>query len=596
MWRSPLPESDLDGSDLDTREGARLIGRALAKRRALLITGVILAALYTGFKVAVPVIFRSIVNKGFADGHPTGARLLPLIFLVIAMGLGQSTAGGFRRYFAIRMSTRIATDLRQRLFEHWQRLSFGFHDRVQTGQLMARANSDLEQVQNFVVYIPLLFANLLTFVAAVVFMFAIDVPMAIAAVSVLPLLVLAARMMARRLSPIVARIQQRLSDLTTVVEESIAGVRVVKALGREEEQVRRLTVVADQVREEALGAARARATYVPLLIALPSLATLVVFWYGARQVISGHMELGDLISFMFFIGLLIWPLQLIGELTAQWKRAVASAARAHGVLDQDPQIVDLPGARAVPRGDGHISFVDVRFSYDGGRVVLNDLSFEVPAGSSVAVVGPTGCGKSTVARLIPRFYEVDSGHILIDGCDIREMTVRSLRDRIAIVFEDTFLFSDTIRENIAYGCLDADDDRIMEAARLSRADDFIAALPEGLDTVVGEQGMTLSGGQRQRLAIARALLTDPEILILDSATTSVDAAVENQIRDALEVVMDGRTTVIVADRPATVSLAKEVIYLERGQLVSQGSHRELMKNFPKYQRLMAPSGDGVAAS
>ncbi|RIK09584.1 MAG: ABC transporter ATP-binding protein [Acidobacteria bacterium] len=583
-----MPDPTILGTEeLDTREGARLIGRALVRRKVVLLAGMVLAALYTGFKVAVPVIFRSAVNRGFADGQPTGARLFPLIVLLIVMALGQSAAGGFRRYFAIRMSTRVATDLRQRLFEHWQRLSFGFHDRVQTGQLMARANSDLEQIQNFVVYIPLLFANLLTFVAAIVFMFVINVAMAAAALAVLPLLVLTARLMAKRLSPIVARIQQRLSDLTTVVEESIAGVRVVKALGREDEQVRRLTAVADEVRDEALAAARARAIYVPLLIMLPSVATLVVFWYGARQVISGQLELGDLISFMFFIGLLIWPLQLVGELTAQWKRAVASAARAHNVLDQDPQIVDLPGARAMPRGDGQIKFDDVSFSYDNGRSVLDHLSFEVPPGSSVAIVGPTGCGKSTVARLIPRFYEVDSGSILIDGCDIKEMTVRSLRDRIAIVFEDTFLFSDTIRENIAYGCIDADDAKIEEAARLARADEFIAALPDGLDTVVGEQGMTLSGGQRQRIAIARALLTDPEILILDSATTSVDAAVENQIRDALEVVMKGRTTVIVADRPATVSLAQEVIYLEGGRLMAQGRHQDLIREMPEYRNLMA---------
>lgn len=588
--------SILEAEELDTGQGARLIGRALARRKAVLVTGVVLAALYTGFKVAVPVIFRSVVNKGFADGQPTGARLYPLIALLLVMALGQSAAGGFRRYFAIRMSTRVATDLRQRLFEHWQRLSFGFHDRVQTGQLMARANSDLEQIQNFVVYIPLLFANLLTFIAAVAFMFVINVTMAAAALAVLPFLVLTARMMAKRLSPIVARIQQRLSDLTTVVEESIAGVRVVKALGREEEQVRQLTVVADEVRDEALAAARARAIYVPLLITLPSVATLTVFWYGARQVISGQLELGDLISFMFFIGLLIWPLQLVGELTAQWKRAVASAARAHNVLDQEPQIVDLPGARVMPRGDGQIRFEDVSFSYDNGRSVLDHLSFEVPPGSSVAIVGPTGCGKSTVARLIPRFYEVDSGNILIDGCDIREMTVRSLRDRIAIVFEDTFLFSDTIRENIAYGCIDADDDRIEEAARLARADEFIAALPDGLDTVVGEQGMTLSGGQRQRIAIARALLTDPEILILDSATTSVDAAVENQIRDALEVVMRDRTTVIVADRPATVLLAHEIIYLEGGRLMAQGKHQDLLREIPEYRELMAGPDIGLGAS
>lgn len=583
-----MPDSTIFGTEeLDTRQGARLIGHALTRRKGVLIAGVVLAAIYTGFKVTVPVIFRSVVNKGFAGGRPTGAQLLPLIGLLVVMALGQSASGGFRRYFAIRMSTRVSTDLRQRLFEHWQRLSFGFHDRVQTGQLMARANSDLEQIQNFVVYIPLLFANLLTFIAAVAFMFIINVTMAAAALAVLPLLVLTARMMAKRLSPIVARIQQRLSDLTTVVEESIAGVRVVKALGREDEQTRRLTAVADEVRDEALAAARVRANYVPLLIALPSVATLVVFWYGARHVISGQMELGDLISFMFFIGLLIWPLQLVGELTAQWKRAVASGARAHNVLDQEPQIVDMPGARVMPRGSGQIKFDDVSFSYDNNRTVLDHLSFEVPSGSSVAIVGPTGCGKSTVARLIPRFYEVDSGQILIDGCDIREMTVRSLRDRIAIVFEDTFLFSDTIRENIAYGCLDADDAKIEEAARLARADEFIDALPDGIDTLVGEQGMALSGGQRQRIAVARALLKDPEILILDSATTSVDAAVENQIRDALEVVMKGRTTVIVADRPATVSLAREVIYLESGRLIAQGSHQDLLRDIPEYRELMA---------
>lgn len=572
--------------ELEGSGGVKLIGRALARRKGLLLIGIVMATCYTAFKVAVPIIFRSIVNKGFVDAHPSGARIYPMLGLLLLMALGQSVAGGFRRYAAIRMSTRIATDMRQRLFEHWQRLSFGFHDRVQTGQLMARANSDLEQIQNFVVYIPLLFANLLTFVAATVFMLLIDVPMAIAAFSVLPLLVVVARLMARKLAPVVSRLQQRLADLTSVVEESITGIRVVKALAREDEQIRRLIQVTDHVRDEALATARIRAAYVPILIALPAMASLMVFWYGAREVVAGKLEMGDLVSFMFFIGLLIWPLQLVGELTAQWKRSVVSAGRVRAVLEQDPQIVDLPGARELPRGHGHIKFEGVSFSYDGGRVVLDNLSFEVSPGSSVAIVGPTGCGKSTVARLIPRFYEVDSGRILIDGCDIRQMTIRSLRDRIAIVFEDTFLFSESIRENIAYGRLDASDAEIEEAARLARADEFISELPRGLDTVVGEQGMTLSGGQRQRIAIARALLTDPEILILDSATSSVDATVESQIRDALEMVMEGRTTVIVADRPATVSLADEVIYMEQGRVVAQGKHQDLVVGVPGYSALM----------
>lgn len=576
--------------DLNAASGARLIWRALKARRKLLFSGLVVAVCYTVFRVAVPVLLRTLIDAASGGAPGLVVQTSFLAGLVLAAGLAQSAFAGLRRYSAIRLAIRIQADLRQRLFEHFQRLSFAFHDSTHTGQLMARANSDVEQVQNLVVYLPLTFANLLTFLFALGFLFWIDPLLALTALAVLPLITLSARSLAARLAPVVLRLQQRLADLTQIVEEAFRGIRVVKAFGKEDLWQERLREAAVETRRAAVEAASIRAKYSPLTAAFSSLAVVLMMLVGGVAVSGGRISIGDLLAAMFFVQFLSWPLQLMGELAAQAQRTFVAAGRIAAILETESHIAQKPGAVSPPRVGGEIVFESVGFEYVRGRPVLEDISFRIEPGESVAFVGPTGSGKSTVAALLPRFYDVTSGRILVDGVDVRDYVLSSLRSRIAVVFEDSFLFTDTVFENIAYGNPGATEEDVRRAAALAQADAFIEELPSGYETVVGEQGMTLSGGQRQRIAVARALLSDPEIVILDAATAAVDAGVEEDLVDALSSAIAGRTAIIVTDRPATIRLARRSFYMESGRILAEGTHEELMRKLAGYRSIMGAGG------
>jgi ATP-binding cassette subfamily B protein len=571
------------------RRGWRLMWEALRPQRNAVWLGVLFGLIWTAAKVSVPALASLAIDRGIIDDD--NGALVRFTVLMVIVGAVQGASTGLRRYSAIGLAARIETDLRHRLFAHLQRLHFAFHDEAQTGQLMARANSDIQQVHFFLVFIPLFIANTATVLAVAVLLFTSNAAVALLALGALPFVNVVAKRFSSRIHPSVLALQQELAELSGVVEETVSGIRVVKGFAAEPLQARRLRVEADDVYRQSLAAARIRSRYLPILDFLPAVGLVMVLWYGGHQVLDGRLTIGELVAFNAYVLMLVWPLRMTGMIVAQGQRAVAAAQRIDQVLSTAPAIVDRPGAQPLPERarPGEVRFEGVRFNYQSpaGRPVLRDLDLELHPGEAVALVGPTGCGKTTVARLVPRFYDIDVGRITIDGVDVRDLRVRDLRRAVGIVFEETFLFADTVRGNIAFADPEAADAEVQRAARLAGADEFIAALPEGYDTVIGEHGYSLSGGQRQRIAIARAILADPRVLILDDATSSVDPTKEHEIRAALAEVMRGRTTIVIAHRAATIALADRVVLLDEGRIVAEGTHESLLASSARYREVLA---------
>jgi ATP-binding cassette subfamily B protein len=519
-------------------------------------------------------------------GHRDRSALMLDAGLIVAAGALQGALMFWRRFLAGRLSLAVEYDLRNAMYRHLQRLSFGFYDRHQTGQLMSRATVDLQSVRFFLGYGLIFFSqNVITVVIVVAALVAIDWQLALIALAISPAMMVAAYRYSRISHPVLKDVQQRIADVTTHAEENIVGVRVVKAFAQEERETRRFAALAQRVFDQAIRAARIQARYVPMLQSLPNLAIAAVLLVGGYGVIHGTLTLGSFFAVNGYLLLLVVPLRSVGMWVGQYQRAMASGERIFEVLDVDRDIVERPDARPLPDGPGHIRLEGVEFGYEPGRPVLRDVDLDVAAGSTVALIGPTGCGKTTLTALIPRFYDVGAGRVTVDGADVRDVTLDSLRADVGIVSQDTFLFSTTVAENIAYGTPDATPEEIVRAARQAQAHEFICDLPDGYETRVGERGLTLSGGQRQRIAIARALLMNPRILILDDATASVDATTEAKIKLALREVMKGRTTLIIAHRLSTISLAERVVVLEAGRVVAQGTHAELIEANDVYRQI-----------
>lgn len=559
---------------------------ALIRRQWVgLAVGVGIGLLWTLGKVAIPRLTQLAIDRS-VEGDDSAWGWAVLIALA---GLVTGAFTALRRYCAFRESRLTETRLREQILDHILGLHVGYHDRAQTGQLMSRASSDLNQIQFFVVMIPLTLSNIALIVVVTGILFSTDPTLALFALLPLPLINVTARRFSSRIHPQVRAVQQEQAELATVVEETVGGIRVVKGFGAEQVQFDKLEREADDIRRESLGAARVRATYLPFMELLPVAGLVLVLALGGQRVLDGRLTLGELVAFNFYVQLLVWPLRTIGMTVAFGQRAAAALERIDDVLGTGPEVVDPPEPVDLPTTGGRVTFDRVRFGYDPDEPILDGFDLDVTAGSSIAIVGATGSGKSTLARLLVRFYDPQEGSVRLDGVDLRELRVHDVRRSVALVFEDTLLFHDTVAANIAFSRPDVDHATIRRAAELAGAADFVDDLPDGYDTILGERGFSLSGGQRQRIAIARAVVADPRVLVLDDATSAVDPSKEHEIRAAMRTVMDGRTTIVIAHRPGTIAMADRVVLVDHGRVVATGSHDHLLATEQRYREVLASS-------
>jgi ABC-type multidrug transport system fused ATPase/permease subunit len=564
------------------RTFARLLGFLRPYRASLLVSSALAIASQVTL-ILVPV-FSGFVIDDLADPNPS----VPPEWIAAIIGLGVLRAGLMvgRRLISGNQALGVEYDLRDELYAQLLRLSFGFYDRSQTGQLMSRATIDLQSVRFFLGYGLIFFAQHIVTVLVVTFvLFLYSWQLALVALAITPVVVFVAYRYSEASHPVLREVQQKLADVATVAEETIVGVHVVKSFAQEGHREERFTHAADSVFEQTRAANLQRAIYVPLLTFLPLIAQAAVLLAAGRMVVSGSLSIGGFVAFNLLFAMFAMPLRMLGMWIGQAQRAIAAGERIFHVLDEPEEISDRSDAKPLPPGPGSIHFEHVDFGYEPGRLVLDDIHLEIGAGRTIALIGATGSGKTTLAALVPRFYEVTRGRVLVDGVDVRNVQRRSLRREIGVISQDPFLFSASVRDNIAFGMPDAPHEAVEAAARAAQAHDFIEELPQGYETVVGERGITLSGGQRQRVAIARALLIDPRILVLDDATASVDATTESRIRAGLREVMRDRTTIIIAHRLSTIALADEIVVLDHGRIAARGTQSELLEDSPLFREI-----------
>ena len=559
----------------------RLLG-FLKPYKASLAVSTALAVGYQGSQIAVVWVTKHVIDSALV---PRDARKLwYFVAAILALGAVRAILMYGRRMISGRQALAVEMDLRQGLYAHLVRLSFGFYDRHQTGQLMSRATVDLQGVRFFLGYgLIFFFQNALTVISVTVVLFFFEWTLALIVLAVMPVLIAVAYRYSHVAHPTLRDVQQKLADVATVAEENIVGVHVVKAFAQEPQEAAKFHARSEDVFQQTLRANRQRALYVPFISWVPMLAQGAVLLIGARMVTSGELTVGGFVAFNLYLGMLIMPLRSLGMWIGQAQRATASGERIFEIMDEHEEIADKPGAIELPPGGGHLRFEKLGFEYLEGRPVLDGVDLDVAPGKTIALIGQTGSGKTTLTSLVPRFYDVTAGRVVIDGADVRDVQLTSLRHAIGVISQDPFLFSATVRENITFGAPDLSNEEVEQVARLAQAHEFVEQLPDGYDTVIGERGITLSGGQRQRLAIARALAVDPRILILDDATASVDASTEARIRVGLREAMKNRTTVIIAHRLSTIALADEVVVLDQGRIVARGEHDELLETSTVYR-------------
>ena len=555
-----------------------------------------LALSFAGLVIQVQV--PQLLNRAISDSIVKHS--VPLShygWWVVGLGAAAGLTGFLSRLFLFRTAYAMEYDLRNVVYEHLTTLSFPFYDRVQAGQLISRANSDIRSVHLYLTFAPMILVQSAIAVVAFGYMLSINVFLALVAMVTMPFVYVIGRKMRASMFPVSWLIQARLAEVATVVDENVNGVRVVKAFAAEENQLRSLASAARRVQWATVKDADLRSQWAPSIQNLPQVGLVLVLLFGGYLVIQGSLGVGAILAFNAYLLMMQAPFTMLGMLIMMGQRAAASAGRIYELLDEEPTVVDRPGAVDLTGCRGDITFDDVRFAYgDGsGPAVLDGFRLHLDPGETVALVGATGSGKSTVARLLTRFYDVTGGAVRVDGTDVRDLTLTSLRANVGVVLDEPFLFSASIAENIAYGDPGASRERIVAAAVAAGADEFVRALPDGYDTVVGERGYTLSGGQRQRVAIARTLVVNPPILVLDDATSAIDVQVELQIHDALRQLMVGRTTLVIAHRLSTISLADRVVLLDGGRVVADGTHAELLATTPRYAEVLAQADEHEAA-
>jgi ATP-binding cassette, subfamily B, bacterial len=556
----------------------------VSSHKRTLLLALILSFVALVLQVQIPLLLNDAVTNSLQ--HHT-VPLSHYVRLVLALAVAIGISAYVSRLYLMRTAYAIEFDLRNGIYQHLTRLSFSFYDRVQSGQLISRANSDIRSVQMYLTFGPAIIVQCAVAVVAFGYMLTINVPLAFLAVSTLPFVFVLSVRMRKSMYPVSWLIQSRLAEVATIVDENINGVRVVKSFVAEPRELRTLEAAADRLRWSYVRDADIRARFTPAVQNLPQLALALILLVGGYLVIHDQLQVGAILAFSAYIVMLQAPFQLLGMLIMLGQRAAASAKRIYEIMDEAPTVLDSPGAIDLVDCEGAVSFHSVGFAYADGPAVLSNFSLDLAPGETVAMVGRTASGKTTVSRLLPRFYDVTAGSITVDGHDVRDVTLASLRARVGVVLDEPFLFSASISDNIAYGRPDADRGEIEAAARAAGAEEFILELPGGYDSVVGERGYTLSGGQRQRVAIARTLLLNPPILVLDDATSAIDVQVEHEIHQGLRVLMEGRTTLIVAHRLSTIGLADRVVLLDGAQIVADGTHTDLLATTPLYVEVLA---------
>jgi ATP-binding cassette subfamily B protein len=552
------------------------------------VVAVLSLLLVSSANLATPLLIGRAIDEGI------GPRRLGVIFVVVGWLVGLAVARAMftflQGYLAERASQGVAYDLRDALFERIERLSFSYYDRVQTGQLVTRLTSDVEQIRTFAGSGVVQLANaVVMLIGTTILLLYLDWQLALVALAIVPIIAVLLVRFVGRIRPLFREVQQTLGRLNTVLQEDLLGVRVIRAFAREDYETARYTSVNEELLEKNLTAVRVFANNFPFVFLLANLGTLAIVWYGGWQVINGGLSIGELVAFNTLLGFMLFPILTIGFLSASISRAGASSQRVFDVLDAPLDVKDAPEASILLPLSCRVDFDDVSFRYPGSvRDILTGVSFTARPGQTVAVLGTTGSGKSTLVNLIPRFYDVTGGAVRLDGNDVRDVTLSSLRSQIGIVLQETRLFSGTVRENVAFGKPDATDEEIVAAAEAAQAGEFIRGLSDGYDTVIGERGIGLSGGQRQRIAIARALLIDPRLLILDDSTSAVDAETEAAIQETLDRLMreKHRTVFVIAQRVSTVRDADLILVLDEGSIAASGTHEELLHESELYNEIL----------
>ena len=587
-YRPPRVQIDAD----KTKNWVRRV-LPIVRRHWLLVSGSLSIATVDRMAMAVlPAIMASAIDNGIlGKGRPLPLfgelDLLQYVYLIAAVGIGRGLLSFLGRYWMSRITFQLEYDLRTIIYEHLTKLSFSFFDKIQSGQVISRANSDIRSVQMFLSFAPFMLLQVLPLAFALVYMLSTHMLLTVVSVLALPALHFIRRRMQQTMFPLSWVIMARSADLATLVDENVNGVRVIKSFAAELQQVKLLAGTVQKLRWASLQMVKLNSRFNPIISNLPRVGLALVILYGGYLAMEGHVTIGALLAFNSYVLMLTGPFRMLGFFLMMNERAKASAGRIYEILDQRSEIVESPDAVDLVDPRGEVEFRDVTFAYKDGPTVLKDFNLRIEAGEAVAIVGRTGSGKSTIIRLLTRFYDTTKGSLCIDGTDVRDLSLLSLRSHIGIVLDEPFLFSTTLRDNIAYGRPNASSDDVKRAAEAASAHEFIEDLTEGYDTVIGERGYTLSGGQRQRIAIARTLLINPKMLVLDDATSAVDVQVEAEIHGALESLMKDRTTIVIAHRLSTIMLADRVVLVEDGKVAASGTHVELMESEPRYVEVLA---------